>query len=103
MEKLAPYVRGWRSYFSFWETRVVLEYRTGWVRLQLRTALWLEWKTPRRRGTALIAPGVRPRLASNTAASDRGPWDLARSKALSVGFSNAYFRSLGLPSLVEKG
>jgi hypothetical protein len=26
---------------------------------------------------------------------------LARSKALSVGLSNAYFQSLGLPSLVE--
>jgi hypothetical protein len=26
---------------------------------------------------------------------------LARSKALSVGLSNAYFKSLGLPSLIE--
>jgi hypothetical protein len=33
--------------------------------------------------------------------SGRGPWHLARSKALSVGLSNAYFKSLGLPALIE--
>ena len=37
----------------------------------------------------------------NTAASGRGPWNIAQSKALSVGLSNAYFKSLGLPSLIE--
>ena len=47
--------------------------------------------------------GGSPPLASKTAGSGRGPWYLARSKALSVGLSNAYFRSLGLPSLIEDG
>jgi RNA-directed DNA polymerase len=61
--------------------------------------LWRQWKTQRRRREALIELGERPRLAANTAGSGRGPWYLARSKALSVGASNAYFRSLGLPSL----
>jgi RNA-directed DNA polymerase len=46
--------------------------------------------------------GVRERLASNTAGSGRGPWYLAKAKALSVGLSNAYFKSLGLPSLFEE-
>jgi RNA-directed DNA polymerase len=45
--------------------------------------------------------GVRERLASKTAGSGRGPWYLAKAKALSVGLSNAYFKSLGLPSLFE--
>jgi RNA-directed DNA polymerase len=44
--------------------------------------------------------GVRERLASNTAGSGLGPWYLAKAKALSVGLSNAYFKSLGLPSLI---
>jgi RNA-directed DNA polymerase len=101
--ELAPYMRGWRSYFGFCETPVVLQYLTRWVRLRLRAALWRQWKTPRRRRVALIALGVSPRLASNTAGSGRGPWYLARSKALSVGLSNAYFRSLGLPSLIDEG
>jgi len=103
MEELAPYMRGWRTYFGFCETPVVLQYLTRWVRLRLRSALWRQWKTARRRRAALIALGVLPRLASNTAGSGYGPWYLARSKALSIGLSNAYFKSLGLPSLVEEG
>ena len=101
MEELAPYMRGWRSYFGFCETPEVLVSLTRWIRLRLRSALWRQWKTPRRRRAALLELGVRPRLASNTAGSGKGPWHLARSKALSVGLSNVYFRSLGLPSLVE--
>jgi RNA-directed DNA polymerase len=102
IEELAPYMRGWRSYFGFCETPEVLIGLTRWVRLRLRAALWRQWKTPRRRRAALLELGVRPRLASNTAGSGRGPWYLARAKALSVGLSNAYFKSLGLPSLFEE-
>jgi RNA-directed DNA polymerase len=101
IEELAPYMRGWRSYFGFCETPDALVYLTRWVRLRLRAALWRQWKTPRRRRAALMALGVRPQLASNTAGSGRGPWYLARAKALSVGLSNAYFKSLGLPTLVD--
>src|ERR1700724_1188071 len=67
MEELAPYMRGWRSYFGFCETPEVLIGLTRWVRLRLRAARWRQWKTPRRRRAALLALGVRPRLASNTA------------------------------------
>jgi hypothetical protein len=49
-----------------------------------------------------VGTRVRPRLASNTAGSGLGPWYLAKAKALSVGLSNAYFKSLGLPSLFEE-
>src|ERR1700724_3257952 len=102
MEELAPYMRGWRSYFGFCETPEVLIGLTRWVRLRLRAARWRQWKTPRRRRAALLELGVRPRLASNTAGSGLGPWYLAKAKALSVGLSNAYFKSLGLPSLFEE-
>jgi RNA-directed DNA polymerase len=101
MAELAPYLRGWRGYFGFCETPEALIYLTRWVRLRLRAALWRQWKTPRRRRAALLELGVRPRLASNTAGSGRGPWYLARAKALSVGLSNAYFKSLGLPTLID--
>jgi RNA-directed DNA polymerase len=101
MEELAPYMRGWRSYFGFCETPEVLIGLTRWVRLRLRAAMWRQWKTPRRRRAALVELGVRERLAANTAGSGRGPWYLAKAKALAVGLSNAYFKSLGLPSLFE--
>jgi RNA-directed DNA polymerase len=101
IEELTPYMRGWRGYFGFCETPEVLIGLTRWVRLRLRAAMWRQWKTPRRRREALIELGVRTRLASNTAGSGLGPWYLAKAKALSVGLSNAYFKSLGLPSLFE--
>jgi RNA-directed DNA polymerase len=99
--ELAPYMRGWRGYFGFCETPEVLVSLTRWVRLRLRAALWRQWKTPRRRRAALLALGVGPQLARHTAGSGRGPWYLARAKALSVGLSNAHFKSLGLPTLIE--
>ena len=98
MDELAEYMWGWRGYFGFCETPEVLIALTRWVRLRLRAALWRQWKTPRRRRAALVALQVLGELR-NTAGSGRGPWHLARSKALSLGLSNAYFRSLGLPSL----
>jgi RNA-directed DNA polymerase len=102
MEELAPYMRGWRSYFGFCETPEVLIGLTRRVRLRRRAALWRQWKTPRRRRATLRKLGVLEPLAGSTAASSRGPWHLARTKALCVGLSNAHFKSLGLPSLFEE-
>jgi RNA-directed DNA polymerase len=86
-------MRGWRGYFGFCETPEVLLALTRWVRLRLRAAMC--------RRAALI-DGEHSRLASNTAGSGLGSWYLAQAKALSVGLSNAYFKSLGLPSLVDE-
>jgi RNA-directed DNA polymerase len=102
MATLAPYMRGWHGYFGFCETPGVLINLTRWVRARLRAALWRQWKTPRRRRAMLLHLGVNPILAEKTAASGRGPWFIAHSKALSFGLSNAYFRSRGLPSLFEQ-
>jgi Group II intron, maturase-specific domain len=40
MEELAPYMRGWRSYFGFCENPRGLASLTSWVRARLRVALW---------------------------------------------------------------
>jgi RNA-directed DNA polymerase len=102
MKVLAPYMRGWRGYFGFCETPDRLIQLTRWVRLRLRDALWRQWKTQRHRRAMLLQLGVRGALAATTAASSRGPWHLAHSKALSIALSNAYFRSRGFPSLFER-
>jgi RNA-directed DNA polymerase len=102
VEALTQYMVGWRSYFGFCETPEVLVYLTRWIRKRLRCALWRQWKTARRRTAALLQLGVSKALARNTAGSPHGPWRLSQSKALSIGLSNAYFRSLGLPSLLEQ-
>ena len=74
----------------------------GWVRRRLRAAMWRQWKTQRRRRAMLNQLGVRGALAEKTAASSRGPWHLAHSKALSIALSNAYFHSRGFPSLLGR-
>jgi RNA-directed DNA polymerase len=60
MDELAPYMRGWRSYFGFCETPEVLIGLTRWVRLRLRAALWRQWKTQRRRRAALFGTWGSP-------------------------------------------
>src|SRR4029077_15211292 len=40
MAELAPYMRGWRSYFGFCETPEALVYLTPWVRLRLLGPFW---------------------------------------------------------------
>ena len=74
---------------------------TSWVRRRLRCALWRQWKTARRRRAALLHLAVRPRLAATMAGRVRGSWHLACTQALNFALSNAHFKSLGLPSLVE--
>ena len=102
MAILAPYLRGWRGYFGFCETPHQLIQLTRWIRLRLRDVLWRQWKTQRRRRAMLLQLGVRGNLAAKTAASGRGPWHLAHSKALSIALSNEYFRSRGFPSLFAR-
>jgi RNA-directed DNA polymerase len=103
MARLAPYMKGWRSYFGFCETPGTLVKLTSWVRRRLRCAVWQQWKTPRRRRAALIHLGVRAALARDTASSGHGPWRLSRSTALHAGLSDEYFRVRGFPSLADTG
>jgi RNA-directed DNA polymerase len=102
MAMLIPYMRGWRGYFGFCETPDLLIHLTCWVRLRLRAALWRQWKTQSRRRAMLLKLGVIGKLAANTAASGKGPWHLAHTKALCIALSNAFFRDHGLPSLFER-
>ena len=103
MARLAPYMKGWSSYFGFCETPSTLVKLTSWVRRRRRCAIWQQWKTSRRRRAALIQLGVRPDLARDAASSGRGPWRMSRSTAWHIGLSNNYFRDRGFPSLAGPG
>ena len=102
IEELTQYLRGWRGYFGFCETPSVLAELDSWVRRRLRCAYWIEWKAGRRRFDVLFRLGVSRELAANTAGSNRGPWYLSTSIALSQALSIAYFDSLGLPRLAVR-
>ncbi len=68
----------------------------------IREGTAIDSHTPTSPCRCALELGVRPKLAGNTAGSGRGPRYLAQAKALSVGLSNAYFQSLGLPTLSEE-
>ena len=101
VEDLSRYLVGWRGYFGFCETPSVLRVLDSWIRRRLRSVVWKQWKRGRKRFAELRARGVCKDLAAKAAGSCHGPWRLARSPALSIALPNAYFTSLGLPSLVD--
>jgi RNA-directed DNA polymerase len=99
IERLAPYLRGWRGYFGFCETPSVLRRLDEWIRRRLRSLVWKQWKRGRRRYAQLVARGVERELAAPTAGCPHGPWRVAQSPALHIALPTAYFTTLGLPSL----
>ena len=99
--ELAQYLIGWKGYFGFGQTIDVLKKLDSWIRRRLRCVVWKQWKRGRVRFTELRARGVIKDLAAQTAGSPHGPWRISRSPALSFAFPNAYFKTLGLPSLAS--
>jgi RNA-directed DNA polymerase len=102
VSQLTPYLTGWRNYFGFCQTPSVLRDLDSWVRRRLRCAVWKGWKRGRNRFVELRKRRVGRDLAAQAAGSPHGPWRLSRSPALSFAFPNAYFDSLGLPTLAVR-
>ena len=69
---------------------------------RLRAVAWKQWKHGRARFAELRRQGVGRDLAAQTAGRPHGPWRLSNSPTLSLSLPNAYFRSLGLPSIAER-
>ena len=100
IDRLSIYLTGWRGYFRFCQTPELLRNLEGWVRRRLRCLAWVQWRTGRRRYTALRQHGIGPSLAATTTAARRhGPWRLSRHPALQAALSNAFFAANGLPTL----
>jgi len=100
-QQLSRYLIGWRGYFAFCQTPSVLQSLEAWVRRRLRSVVWKQWKRGKVRFAELTKRGVGKDLAAQTAGSPHGPWRLSNSPALTIAMPNAYFGSLGLPSLVS--
>lgn len=102
LKELAAYLRGWKSYFGFCQTPRILRNLDYWIRRRLRSMIWKQWKRGVVRYRELRRRDVSVDLAAKTAGSAHGPWRLANSPALAVALPNAYFASLGLPSLLDR-
>lgn len=100
IRRLAVYLRGWNGYFGVCQTPSTFELLNAWVRRRLRCAIWRQWKHRRRRFAQLRRLGLSLDRTRKTAGSRFGPWRTSQYQGLNSALSNAYFKSLGLPTLV---
>jgi len=92
---LNPLLRGWAGYFGFSEGRE-LESLDGWIRRRLRSLLWAQWKTRRKRLAELLRRGVAKSTAFAAIMSPKGPWRMSASEALHRALHNKTFKHEGL-------
>jgi RNA-directed DNA polymerase len=98
IEKLRPYVLGWKAYFGLAQTSRVLRELDEWMRHRLRAIHLKHW----RRGTTiyreLLHLGAKPKVALLVAKNSRRWWRNSRL-ALNNVLTIAYFDRLGMPRL----
>ncbi|HOW72835.1 MAG TPA: group II intron maturase-specific domain-containing protein, partial [Phycisphaerae bacterium] len=97
IEKLAPYLLGWRGYFGFCQTPRVLSNLDAWIRRRLRMYLWRQWKNGRNRFKELRRRGVPEFNAAVAAGSPTGFWRMSGHPAVQQALRNRYFDSIDLP------
>jgi len=97
IEKLAPYLIGWRGYFGFCQTPRVLSNLDAWIRRRLRMYLWRQWKNGPNRFKELRRYGVPKFNAAVAAGSPTGFWRMSGHPAIQQALRNHYFDSIGLP------
>ncbi len=95
-------LRGWLGYLGDCQTPSVLQSLESWLRRRLRSVVWKQWKRGRTRFKELRKWGVSEDLAAQTAGNTHSPWRIANSPALAIALPNAYFDSLGLPTMVVR-
>ena len=96
---LARYLIGWRGYFGFCQTPIVLHNLDAWIRRRLRMYIWRQWKNGRTRYAQLRRLGVSHFHAAIAAGTGSGFWRMARHVTVQQALPNAFFDSLGLPRL----
>jgi RNA-directed DNA polymerase len=101
-ETLNPLLRGWANYFSSADAKGIFEELDGWVRRKLRCVQWRQWKRPWTRYQRLLRLGFTPEKARVCAWNGRGPWWNAGSSHMNAALPAAYFRRLGLVSLLQE-
>jgi RNA-directed DNA polymerase len=98
---LARYLIGWRGYFGFCQTPIVVRNLDAWIRRRLRMYIWRQWKNGPNRYAQLRRLGVSHFHAAVAAGARSGYWRMARHVTVQQALPNAYFDSIGLPRLAE--
>ena len=97
--KISRMLEGWQGYFGT-DTRIgVYRELDVHIRRHLRKLIWIAWKKPKTRKTALIKRGLDPERAWKSSVNGRGAWWNAGALHMLQAHNNNYFRRLGLYSL----
>jgi len=98
VDKLRPYLRGWKAYFGMAQTPGVWRELDEWLRHRLRAIQLRHWKRPRTIYRELKALGASEDVANQVAGNCHRWWRNSNG-ALKRVLTIAYFDRLGVPRL----
>lgn len=98
VEKLRPYLLGWKAYFAMAQTPGVWRELDEWLRHRLRAIQLKHWKRPRTIYRELKALGATDGVAKQVAVNSRRWWRNS-DRLLKAVLTIAYFDRLGVPRL----
>jgi RNA-directed DNA polymerase len=98
VEKLRPYVLGWKAYFGLAQTPGVWRELDEWLRHRLRAIQRKHWKRPRAIYRELKALGAKENVALQVAVNSRRWWRNS-DRLLKTVLMIAYFDGLMVPRL----
>src|SRR5260370_34429778 len=74
VDRLRPYVRGWKAYFRLAQTPRVWRELDQWLRHRLRAIQLKQWKRGKTMYREIRALGGKPEVAQQVAANSRRWW-----------------------------
>ena len=98
VQRLRPYLLGWKAYFGLAQTPGVWRELDEWLRHRLRAIQLRQWKRPATIYRELTALGASQDVAKKVAGNSRCWWRNSRG-ALNRVLTLAYFDRLGIPRL----
>ncbi len=98
IERLRPYLLGWKAYFGLAQTPRIWRTLDEWLRRRLRAIQLKHWQRGTTTHRQLLALGASPVVALRVAANSRRWWRNSNGLIKTV-MTIAYFDRLGLPRL----
>ena len=98
IERLRPYVLGWKAYFGLAQTPRIWRELDEWMRHRMRALQLKQWRRGPTIYRELLAMGASEPVARKAAAGGRCWWRTS-GKALNLALSIEYFDRLGMPRL----
>jgi RNA-directed DNA polymerase len=98
VEKLRPYLLGWKAYFAMAQTPRVWRELDEWLRHRLRAIQLKHWKRPHTIYRELKALGATDSVAKQVAVNSRRWWRNS-DRLLKTVLTIAYFDRLGVPRI----